>query len=91
MTVAVVLQVAQHGWIVSVLTSPLWFVAIIVPLLVGARHRKAVALVAVVTALSVGPVQASPKVQPTVVIRDPCSVPPISDLPYWERVLLGCG
>lgn len=26
----------------------------------------------------------------SIVIIDPCSVPPLSELPWWEQLLLGC-
>ena len=27
---------------------------------------------------------------PDLAIADPCSNPPLSELPWWERILLGC-
>jgi len=53
-----------------------------------ASARRLVVATGVAVALSAAMVYAAPK--PTIVISDPCSHPPISELPVWEQILLGC-
>ena len=42
--------------------------------------------------LEAGKAKASKPSEPTpdIVIMDPCSVPPLSEMPWWERALFGC-
>ena len=95
MTLGIYLQPAPVPHALYVVAFSYWWIvasAIALSLMVvdwrTNRKRLAVAVVVTVAGLSSGAGTRPPHTN--IEITDPCTLPPISEMPWWERLFMGC-